>query len=139
MMTNTENFLVSLLDCGICDLGMIEDVNYPWCDILTEDMPFSLNYLMQRVVEFGIQQIADTVNDRICELEACSNEYELDADEQEELTALRSLCPEDDILSYHNYRDTQVWFENHADVYHTYLPEALDAFADGTGLEIMDK
>ena len=139
MMTNTENFLVSLLDCGICDLGMIEDVNYPWCDILTEDMPFSFNYLMRLVVEFGVQQITDAVNYRICELEAIPNERELDPDEQEELTALHSLCPEDDILSFHNYLDTYVWFESHAEVYRAYLQEALDAFADGTGFEIMDK
>lgn len=139
MMTGIESFLVNLLNCGIDDLRLIEDVNYPWCDILTGDMPFDMNDLMRMVVEFGIQQITDAANDRICELEAIPNERERDEDEETELKALRSLSPEDDILSFHNYLDTHVWFENHADVYRTYLPEALDAFADGTGFEIMDK
>ena len=76
------------------------------------------------------------MDDRICELEASSNEWELDADEEEELSALRALNPEEDIDSYHNFVDTHVWFENNADVYHTYMQEALDNFAEGTGFEI---
>lgn len=139
MVTNTEDFLMNLLHCGVLDLRLIDHVNYDWCDILDEDIPMELNSVMRRVVDFGIDQITTAVNDRICELEAIPNERERDKDEETELKALRSLSPEDDILSFHNYLDTYVWLENHADVYRTNLLDALDAFADGTGFEIIDK
>lgn len=145
MISSRDDFLMSILHCGVCDLSLIDDVGYNWCDILDSEtlgeMLSSgsrqrLNYLMRRVVEFGIRQITTAVDDRICELEAIPNDRELDADEEKELSALRAVNPEEDIDSYHNFVDTHVWFENNADVYHTYMQEALDNFAEGTGFEI---
>ena len=147
MVSSREDFLMNLLNCGILDLKLIDDVGYDWCDILDGEtlgemlsdgsrQRETLNYIMRRVVEFGIDQLTTAVADRICELEAIPNERELDADEEEELEALRTLNPEEDIESYHNFIDTHVGFENNADVYRTYLQEALDAFAEGTGFEI---
>ena len=147
MISSRDDFLMNILHCGVLDLRLIDDFGYDWCDILDSEtlgeMLSSgsrqheiLNYLMRQVVDFGIEQITTAVDDRICELEASSNEWELDADEEEELSALRALNPEEDIDSYHNFVDTHVWFENNADVYHTYMQEALDNFAEGTGFEI---
>lgn len=147
MVSSREDFLMNLLNCGILDLKLIDDVGYDWCDILDGEtlgemlsdgsrQRETLNYIMRRVVEFGIEQLTTAVADRICELEAILNERELDADEEEELEALRTLNPEEDIESYHNFIDTHVWFENNADVYRTYLQEVLDDFAEGTGFEI---
>lgn len=147
MVSNREDFLMNLLNCGVLDLKLIDGVGYEWCDILDGEtlgemlsdgsrQRETLNYIMRRVVEFGIDQITTAVDDRICEIEAIPNERELDADEEEELEALRTLNPEEDIESYHNFIDTHVWFENNADVYRTYLQEALDDFTEGTGFEI---
>lgn len=147
MVSSREDFLMNLLNCGVLDLKLIDDVGYDWCDILDGEMlgemlsdgsrqRETLNYIMRRVVEFGIDQLTTAVADRICELEAITNERELDVDEEEELEALRTLNPEEDIESYHNFIDTHVWFENNADVYRTYLQEALDDFVEGTGFEI---
>lgn len=147
MISSRDDFLMSILHCGVCDLSLIDDVGYNWCDILDSEtlgemlsggsrQRDTLNYLMRRVVEFGIKQITTAVDDRICELEAIPNDRELDADEEKELSALRALNPEEDIDSYHNFVNTHVWFENNADVYHTYMQEALDNFAKGTGFEI---
>ena len=147
MISSRDDFLMSILNCGVWDLSLIDDVGYNWCDILDSEtlgemlsggsrQRETLNYLMRRVVEFGIEQITTAVDDRICELEAISNERELDADEEKELSALRALNPEEDIDSCHNFVDTHVWFENNADVYHTYMQEARDNFAEGTGFEI---
>lgn len=147
MVSSREDFLMNLLNCGSLDLKLIDDVGYDWIDILDGEtigemlsdgsrQRETLNYIMRRVVEFGIDQLATAVADRICELEAITNERELDADEEEELEALRTLNPEEDIESYHNFIDTHVWFENNADVYRTYLKEALGDFAEGTGFEI---
>lgn len=145
MISSRDDFLMNILHCEVWCLRLIDDVGYNWCDILDSEtlgrMLSSgsrqrLNYLMRRVVEFGIEQITTTLDDRICELEAIPNERELDADEEKELSALRALNPEEDIDSYHNFVNTHVWFENNADVYHTYMQEALDNFAEGTGFEI---
>lgn len=138
---------MNLLNCSVWDLKLIDGVGYEWCDILDGEtlgemlsdgsrQRETLNYIMRRVVEFGIDQLATAVADRICKLEAIPNERELDADEEEELEALRTLNPEEDIESYHNFIDTHVWFENNAAVYRTYLQEALDDFFEGTGFEI---
>lgn len=147
MVSSREDFLMNLLNCGSLDLRLIDDVGYDWCDILDSEtlgemLPDlsrrreTLNYIMRRVIEFGIDQLSTAVADRICELRTISNERELDADEAKELKALCALNPEEDIDSYHNYIDTHVWFENNANTYHTYLQEALDDFAEGTGFEI---
>ena len=147
MVSSREDFLMNLLNCGVLDLKLIDDVGYDWCDTLDGETlgemlsdgsgrRETLNYIMRRVVEFGTDQLTTAVADRICELEAITNERELDADEEEELEALRTLNPEEDIESYHNFIDTHVWFENNADVYRTYLQEALDDFTEGTGFEI---
>lgn len=147
MVSSREDFLMNLLNCGVLDLKLIDDVGYDWCDILDVETlgemlsdgsgrRETLNYIMRRVVEFGTDQLTTAVADRICDLEAITNERELDADEEEELEALRTLNPEEDIESYHNFIDTHVWFENNADVYRTYLQEALDDFTEGTGFEI---
>lgn len=138
MVSSREDFLMNLLNCGVLDLKLIDDVGYDWCDILSDGsgQRETLNYIMRRVVEFGIDQLTTAVADRICELEAIPDERELDVDEEEELEALRTLNPEEDIESYHNFIDTHVWFENNADVYRTYLQEALDDFTEGTGFEI---
>ena len=147
MLSSREDFLMNLLNCGSLDLKLIDDVGYDWCDILDSEtlgemlssesgQHETLNYIMRRVVDFGIEQITTAVDDRICELKAIQNEWELDADEEKELSAIRALNPEEDIDSYHNFIDTHVWFRSNADVYRTYLQEALDDFAEGTGFEI---
>lgn len=147
MVSSREDFLMNLLNCGVLDLKLIDDVGYDWCDILDGEtlgemlsdgsrQRETLNYIMRRVVEFGIDQLTTAVADRICELEAIPDERELDVDEEEELEALRTLNPEEDIENYHNFIDTHVWFENNADAYRTYLQEALDDFTEGTGFEI---
>lgn len=149
MVSNREDFLMTILNCGILDLKLIDGVGYDWCDILDGEVlgelfgdgslhRESLNYIMRRVVDFGIEQITTAVSDRICEIEAITNERELDNDEEKELEVLRSLNPDEDIESYHNFIDTHVWFEKNGDAYRTYLEEALDDFAQGTGFEIID-
>ena len=136
-----DNALMALLNCGDWDLQLIDDVHYDWRDILSFhdgwDWPASINTLMQYVVDYGVAKLQTAISDRICELEAIPNERELDDEEEGELRSLRILNPDDDIDRYFNcVLDTHVWFANHGDVYRAYLPDALEAFADGTGLEI---
>lgn len=138
MITNREDFLMQVLDCGVLDLKLIDDVNYEWAEILEYggDTSYQLNWLMRKVFEYGFSKIEEAVNDRICELEAIPNERELEPDEEQELAELRELEPSEDFESFHNFIDTHVWCEKHKDIYRKYMQEALDDFADGTGFEI---
>lgn len=138
MATNRDWLLMELLHCGEYDLSLLDNVGYDWCDVIETDstFPFDLNYVMRQVFEFGYSQIAQAVNDRICELEAIPNERELEEDEELELSELRTLEPYEDFESFHNYIDTHVWCEKHKDIYQKYMAEAIDEFGDGTGFEI---
>ena len=142
-MTNRDYLLVALLDCGPCDLRMIDDVGYDWRDILTyniarreRDFPASLNTLLDYVVDYGLAKLQAAISDRICELEAIPNERELDDKEEEELRSLCILNPDDDIGRCFNYLDTYVWFANNGDIYQKYLADELYLFEDGTGFYI---
>lgn len=139
MATNRDWLLMELLHCREYDLSLLDNVGYDLCDIIETDstFPFDLNYVMRQVFELGYSQIAQAVNDRICELEAISNERELEEDEELELSELRTLEPSEDFESFHNYIDTHVWCERNKEIYKKYLSEALDDFAEGTGFEIV--
>lgn len=141
-MSKKEELLRAMLDCGIDDLSMLDDVQYDWYEILEQlDWPdgegFRFNRLMRAVVDVGIIYIKDAADDRICELEALVSERNLDEDEEKELAALRSIDPDSDIRGYFNFMDISVWIESNAEVYMEYLQEALDSFTDNTGLQII--
>lgn len=144
---NRDYLLMELLGCGSLDLRLVDAVGYDWCDVISDEVAehivsskrngvVGVNILMRAVVEYGIQQIEEAVDDRICELEAIPNERELDENEEAELKALMALNPDEDIQSYHNCIDTYVRFEQNAEVYREYMSDALDDFAEGTGFQI---
>lgn len=138
-MNNKEKLLLAMLSCGTGDLAMLDDVQYDWREILDQldwldDGGFDFNRLMQAVVNVGIIHIKEAVENRICELKAASSDQELDEDEKKELASLQVINPDNDIKSYHNWLDTNVWIENHEDTYGKYLQDALDDFTDNTGL-----
>lgn len=147
MVSSREDFLMNLLNCGVLDLKLIDGVGYDWCDILSEEMihgiagrsgngSCAINFIMAEVVAFGIDQIETAISDRICELEAIPNERELDEDEEAELSALRTLNPDEDISGYYNCIATHVCLERNGSLYKQYLSEAIGDFEEGTGLEI---
>lgn len=138
-MTRTENLLTSLFRCGTADLSLLDDVRYDWDDIFEnlEGAPINLNNIMYEVFQIGYADIQTAADDRIAELEAIAlNERELDGDESAELDALRELNAAEDFDSYHNFLDTHVWCERHAEAYEVYLSDALSRFEENTGFEI---
>lgn len=134
--TGAQELLCEMLDCGTCDLELLDRVGYSWKEVLDQtDYPgdrLTFNDLMRGVVSVGIINIREAVDDRICELEAIPNE-DLDEDEKEELRLLRTLDPDNDIRSYHNCLDTDVWFERNGSIYRRYLPEVIDDFEGNVG------
>lgn len=140
MSIKTE-VLMEVLQCKEADMVLLDRVNYDFEDIRAKlagmsSSEVSLNGIMQAVVKVGIDNISLAVSDAICELEAITNERELDDDEELALSELNSLDPHSDIQSSHNYLDTHVWISAHAETYHLYLQEALDDFHANTGLAI---
>ena len=137
-MTNRDYLLVALLDCGACDLKMIDDVGYDWTNILVynmaqrdRDAPMSLNTLLDYVVDYGIEILSRAIDNRIADLKLRGSEAP-----QDELAALLSLRPDDDIGRCFNCLDTHIWFANHGDIYQKYLADELDIFEGGTSFYI---
>lgn len=137
-MSAKEDLLMTLLGCGSMDLAMLDSVGYDFDEIIDQldgepiqDVGF--NGLMRAVVDVGIIKISEAVEELI---QALENQGGLDDYESEELEELKKLCPDDDILSFHNCLDTHVWFEKNGNIYRQYLSEALNEFECNTGFGI---
>ena len=138
MIGNCEDFLMTILKCGLSDLEMIYRVNYEWSDILIDgNLAFNgINDVTRRVVEYGVHKISEAIDERISELYTMP-EF-LKKEELEELYDLKTLDPAKDINSYHNGIDTHVWIDQNEAVYQKYMKEALNDFEEGTGFHIED-
>lgn len=136
MISNRDDFLMTVLECGRDDLSLLDDVNYDWGNILEDGLSDlrGINGVMYAVFEYGIARINDSISDRIADLSARGEE--LDIEEKKELEELQTLVPNEDIRSYRNCLDTSVWAENHGAVYRKYLSDALEDFRYGTGFSI---
>lgn len=139
-MTNRENLMCAILECGTLDLGVLDDVGYDWYDVLDrlEGQGVSIteigfNGLMRTVVEMAVEDLEAAVEERVKELE---EQDELEYDEQEALEQLRLLDPEDDVGGFFNFLDTHAYFEKNGEVYRNYLPEAIEEFEKNTGLSM---
>lgn len=137
-MTNRDYLLVALLNCGTRDLKMIDNVGYDWANILVynmaqrdRDTPASLNTLLDYVVDYGIEMLCRAIDNRITDLKLRGIEAP-----EDELAALLSLRPDDDIGRCFNFLDTHVWFANNGDIYQKYLADELYLFEHGTGFYI---
>ena len=136
-----DDILVELLGCGYADLSVLEDCKYDFSDVIDEcKMQFgdlTLNNLARTMFEFGINDIKTAINERIEEIEdEAECEEQLSEELREELHALRDLDAYEDIESFHNFLDTSIYFVRSAEVYHKYLEDALDEFAENTGYSI---
>lgn len=141
MISSRDDLLMNLLGCGSLDLGVVDKVGYDFCDVLErldglsiQDVGF--NGLMRAVVEFGIIEIREWLDERIKELEGYWLARTLGDGEEEEMEKLKMLNPDEDIQSFHNFLDTHVWFERNGHIYRRYLREAIADFEEGTGLHI---
>ena len=85
MRDGKDRLLLELLNCGVDDLVMLDDVNYSWHQILDGEILADIfnerrmklnafNDIMRAAVGYGIYRIGLAASDRICELEAIPNE-----------------------------------------------------------------
>lgn len=140
-MSVKEDLLMELLDCGFANLELLDDVSYPVNEILEQlSYPFgresfTLNDFMKAVVDLGILDIKDTIEERLNELSEIAKDRDLDDSEVEELRCLQNvLDPYDDISGFFNCLDTHVSFRDHEEEYRRYLSDAITAFEENTGL-----
>ena len=138
-----EDFLCYVMDCGYADLSLLDDCGYDISEVIedckTTFGDLHINNVLYTLFQIGIsREVEQRLNDRICQLEAISNERELDKEEENELESLRQLDPQSDIDSFRNCLDTHVWIEDEekAAIYKEYIPEALDDFEFMTGFQI---
>lgn len=140
-MAGAAKLLCTMLDCGECDLEMLDRVGYDWEDVLEQmDWPdvsdLSFPGILRAVVDFGIVEVKEALNARIIELEYIQSRRELSEGEQDELQDLRLLNPDVDIQAGYNYRDTHVWFAQNGPVYRKYLGNAVDEFEENIGFHL---
>lgn len=119
-------------------MEILDRIGYTWSEILDQmDWPregLDLDDVLRAAVSVGIINIKEAVGDRVFELEVDEDIHGgLEPEEAEELRLLRVLNPDEDIQSYHNFRDTHVWFENNGPVYRRYLSDAVDDFEENVG------
>ena len=156
ILTKQQEVLTRVLDCGICDLDLLEDIQYDLDDIvdeLQEDNNLSLNSIFMKVFEMGAMDLQEVLNENniIERINVQINERinELLSDEvpQQEFACDDELCElfndyesvrttELDVFSeltyYLNCQDTHVALEN-ADFYRKYFPTELDEIEERMG------
>lgn len=138
MISGAQSFLCEILSCGSADLERLDRIGYGWDEILDQmEWPrdgLDFNDVLRGAVSVGIINIKEAVSERIFLLEAAQGfRGKLEPEEAEELEALRSLHPDDDIEGDFNFLATHVWFKSNGPTYRRYLPEAVDSFEDNVG------
>ena len=73
-MTGAESLLCSLLECGTCDLSILDDVGYDLGEI-AEDLQSSgikptLNAITDEIFTKGQRELKEALDDKISELES---------------------------------------------------------------------
>lgn len=135
-MTQWKCVLAAILNCGIADLELLEDINYDLDDVIDELMDnhdLTLNSIFRTVFMMGAQELSEKLNMYKDELEATIKEtikiakreasntgYPLTDDEMMEYDEYRVLIndlellnsgelkPEDDLNYFLNFCDTHV-------------------------------
>lgn len=156
MLTKQQEVLTRILDCGICDLDLLEDIQYDLDDIIDELVEadcLSLNNIFKTVFEMGAMELQDVLNennvlDKIAEKmnqtikdlmnSGVPKDEIQDDDEINELLddyeLLRNMEIDipDELTYYLNYQDTHVALEN-ADLYRKYFPDEMAAIEEKMG------
>lgn len=158
MFTTQQCILMNLLNCGVCDLDLLEDINYDLDDILDylkENGDLNINSIFREVFIAGALELQeefdsqkDEIRERILErlqeekaeciadgmteeeIEECEEHQQLINDL--ELLKNAKLKPKDDLDYYLNYQDTHV-FMKHIEFYRKWLSKEVDNIEDKMG------
>lgn len=140
-MSAVDNLLPALLDCGILDISILDDVGYDLGDIAVElqeeGIKVTLNNITDAIFRKGQAELEDALENKISELEDERDGCEEDSEEydelQEQIDELESCDPEEDVEWFCNCLDTSVWFSDNEEIYRKYIPEAISNIEDNMG------
>lgn len=133
-----DMWLSELLDCGYCDVSILEDIEYDitdlaeYCKINFGEV--NLGGIVISAFSFGLSDIYKSIERRIQELDA---EDVLTDEQKEEVEALKVLDPHGDADWYFNFLDTSIWFHKNKELYEKHCQEECDEFYEKTGYEIL--
>ena len=136
-----ETLLCALLDCGTLDLSMLKDTDpYYLCDAIDrlkdEGAEISLNGIFNEMFYHAAGVLNDALETRIGDLEAYKDADSIDDDELEELQALRTINPEDDVTWYLNCLDTHIYIcSDKEEIYCEYLGGQVEELERLMGFE----
>ena len=146
MVTNRDDVLVALLDCGNLDLSILDNVEYDLCEIIYdlrhEGIRPTLALIMGEVFLKGVSDMKGYIDEMIVSTRGESKDAMLDGDHEtasrcaRKLAALHKLDPEEDIAWDFNYIGTDIGFVKNEEVYRQYLPDAIKAVEDGIGFSL---
>lgn len=151
-MTMQQAVLSKILDCGYCDLELLEDIKYNLDDIIQDcidNNDLNLHGIFRRVFYMGARDLQNAFDEQkgdirdsilealenektewldsgemtIEELEDCEEHKELITDL--ELLNSGTLNPEDDMGCYMNYMDTHVSMK-HIDFYRRWMENDVE-------------
>lgn len=142
-MSGTDSLLMSLLECGILDLSILDDVGYDLGDIadelIGEGIKPTLNAITGEIFRKGQEELREKLKDAIEDVKQGMEEAEDEEDAEEyeklkeKLEALESLDPEEDIDWFCNCLDTSIWFRENEEIYREYLSNEISDVEDNMG------
>ena len=144
-MTKQQEILTSLLNCGTCDLELLEDIEYDLGDIindLKENDCLSLNCLFIEVFMKGASDLEEAFKNQKEEIkEQILNKMRIhmfdlmrydELANDLELLDSDKLNPTRDLNYYVNYLDTHVYMK-HIDFYRRYMPDVVETIETNMG------
>ena len=139
MYSTAERWLCAIMDCGYADISVLDGCEYDPDMVISrvqdEGDDFRLCDIVHTIFDIGRYDLRDDIEKRIDEI---VDEYDGENYKQDdEYNALLQLDPFDDIGEFHNYLDTNVWFERNAEIYEKYLKEACLKFEMNTGFQLL--
>ena len=136
-LTQQQCILTKLLNCGSCDLEMLEDIQYDLDDLLDdleENNNLSLNSLFDAVFYKGQFDLREAYDNLLADLNA---EIENDEDVQRQIEELEELDVNKDMSWFTNCQDTHVYLENY-NTYMKYLEDEIRKIEDNMGFEFSE-
>lgn len=136
-----ETLLCALLDCGTLDLTMLKDTDSDYlCDAIDrlkdEGAEISLNGIFNEMFYQAAGELNDALETRIGDLECFKDAGPLEEGEEEELKALKTLNPEDDVTWYVNWMDTHIYIcSDKEEIYREYLDGPIEELERLMGFE----
>ena len=146
-MVYRTNPITMLLDCTDSDVEVLQKVGYDWNDILKNtDLVAELNdckkngrsllqLLLTLADEYGIDEIADFISDRLGAFEEIGCHKPLTDEEFCERAILEKLDPYGDI-EYDFDKGPRAYFTHYESIYRRYMADAIEAYESGTGWKI---